>query len=63
MSPATTAKVVACQATVWEIWPRRKPSVLRMARSRRRRRTEVTSACAVVPKASRATSPASRPGR
>jgi transposase len=60
---ATSAKVVACQATVWEIWPRVKPRVLSMARSRRRRRTEVTSAWVTVPSASSVTRPASSPGR
>ena len=51
MMRPTVARVVACQAMVARIWWRSKPSVLRTASSRRRRRTLVTRAC---PTASRA---------
>src|SRR6185437_13589302 len=50
----TAATVLACHAIVARTWRRAKPSVLRTASSRRRRRTAITSA---KPTASSATSP------
>ena len=44
MMRPTVARVVACHAMVARTWRRLKPRVLRRARSRRRRRTAVTSA-------------------
>ena len=61
MSNAAAASVVACHATARSTWERVQPSVLSMARSRRRRRTLVSSTCASAPMARTAsTAPSAR---
>jgi len=60
---ATTATVVACQATAADTCERTNPNVLRTARSRRRCRIEVTSRWASAEAANRASRPASTSGR
>ena len=65
-SPSIRAKamvVVACHTTVVVTWWRSKPRVLRMARSRRRRRTEVTRVWPSMAEATTAMSPAMIAGR
>ena len=63
MRSATDTNVVACHATAQRTCAGTNPSILRMARSPRRRRIDVTSVCASVAAPSRATSAASKKGR
>ena len=55
--------VEACQTMVRPTWLRTKPSARKIARSRRRRRTDVTSVCTSVPAATSASKPAPMLGR
>ncbi len=57
------ARAVACQATVARTWLVTNPTVLRIARSRRRRRTDVSSVCAMIPQASSISTKARMSGR
>ena len=54
---------MACQATVARTWLVTNPTVLRIARSRRRRRTDVSSVCAMIPQASSISTKARMSGR
>ena len=54
---ATAARLSASQSTTLSTWRRTRPRVLSIARSRRRRRTPVTSTWASVATASRARTP------
>ena len=59
---ATIASALACQATARRTCPRTNPSVFKIARSRRRRRIAVTTACASVAADNKPSSPASTNG-
>ena len=50
---ARLARISDCQATVAATWRRLNPRVCRIARSRRRRRTDVSSTCTSVAKAAK----------